>query len=269
MTVLHFSLQSRFCVFVALCGGLVQATSSASDHDHHLHRHSHSHGQQSSAPATAKPTEEFMNHDLHSNHDHHSPRLQPSAIDNSSAHNKSDTHQHSIHGDTTLHRSHNTGHSMMMYFHLVGDTPLLFEGWNLDSAGVIAGATIGLAVIAALYEALKMLREVLMAMTLRRVEQDALEGHKNPPRNEQQAQENAASDRKQFIRLPLGDHMLQTVLHMVQVLISYLLMLAVMTYNVWLLLGVVMGGGIGYFVVARYIFTAHPTTVSKLSEHCH
>lgn len=65
---------------------------------------------------------------------------------------------------------------------------------------VIAGATIGLAVIAALYEALKMLREVLMAMTLRRVEQDALEGHKNPPRNEQQAQENAASDRKQFIR---------------------------------------------------------------------
>ncbi|MBN3275080.1 COPT2 protein, partial [Polyodon spathula] len=43
-------------------------------------------------------------------------------------------------------------------------------------------------------------------------------------------------------------HVLQTVIHVVQVVLSYMLMLCIMSYNVWIFLGVVVGSGIGYFV---------------------
>ncbi|KAJ8339438.1 hypothetical protein SKAU_G00362240 [Synaphobranchus kaupii] len=41
---------------------------------------------------------------------------------------------------------------------------------------------------------------------------------------------------------------LQTCVHVVQVTLGYLLMLCVMTYNVWIFLGVIVGSLIGYFL---------------------
>ena len=68
-------------------------------------------------------------------------------------------------------------------------------------------------------------------------------------------------------RLPLIDHVIQSIMHMLQVFISYMLMLAFMTYNVWIGLALVIGSGVGYFMFSGRI----PKTmaVSKLSEHCH
>ena len=68
-------------------------------------------------------------------------------------------------------------------------------------------------------------------------------------------------------RLPLIDHMLQTLMHMLQVFVSYLLMLAFMTYNVWIGIAVVLGAGIGYFVFASRMPGLQ--SVSRMSEHCH
>lgn len=42
-------------------------------------------------------------------------------------------------------------------------------------------------------------------------------------------------------------HLLQTLLSMIQVVLSYLLMLIFMTYNYWLCLAIVLGLGFGYF----------------------
>lgn len=42
-------------------------------------------------------------------------------------------------------------------------------------------------------------------------------------------------------------HILQTLLHLIQVFVSYALMLIVMTYNVYLVLAVVLGATCGYF----------------------
>lgn len=43
-------------------------------------------------------------------------------------------------------------------------------------------------------------------------------------------------------------HGLQTLLHIVQVTLGYMLMLCVMTYNVWIFLGVIVGSVLGYFL---------------------
>jgi len=59
-------------------------------------------------------------------------------------------------------------------------------------------------------------------------------------------------------------HVAQTALHFVQFVLSYLLMLIFMTYNVWLCLGVAFGVTVGYFFFGWQRQTVHDTT-----EHCH
>lgn len=51
--------------------------------------------------------------------------------------------------------------------------------------------------------------------------------------------------KEQMFNVP---HYLQTVLHLGQVFISYILMLIVMLCNLWLILAVVLGAAVGYFV---------------------
>lgn len=43
-------------------------------------------------------------------------------------------------------------------------------------------------------------------------------------------------------------HGIQTVLHMLQVTLGYMLMLCVMSYNTWIFLGVIVGSVLGYFI---------------------
>uniref|UniRef100_A0A3Q1GSK0 Copper transport protein n=1 Tax=Acanthochromis polyacanthus TaxID=80966 RepID=A0A3Q1GSK0_9TELE len=43
-------------------------------------------------------------------------------------------------------------------------------------------------------------------------------------------------------------HVVQTLLHIVQVTLGYMLMLCVMSYNTWIFLGVIIGSVLGYFV---------------------
>jgi Ctr copper transporter family len=61
-----------------------------------------------------------------------------------------------------------------------------------------------------------------------------------------------------------GIHAFQTALHVVQLVISYMLMLIFMTYNVWLCLAVVIGATAGYF-----LFGWKKSVIVDVTEHCH
>jgi len=65
-------------------------------------------------------------------------------------------------------------------------------------------------------------------------------------------------------RLLSQGHVIQTLLHMLQITISYLLMLVFMTYNSWLCLSVVLGAGVGYF-----LFGLQRIASIDVNEHCH
>jgi copper transporter 1 len=58
-------------------------------------------------------------------------------------------------------------------------------------------------------------------------------------------------------------HLLQVVLHMVQVALSYGLMMVFMTFNGWLCIAVIVGAGIGYLIFGWKL--SHATDVL---EHC-
>ncbi|NWV03085.1 COPT2 protein, partial [Ptilonorhynchus violaceus] len=43
-------------------------------------------------------------------------------------------------------------------------------------------------------------------------------------------------------------HVCQTLFHVVQVVLGYMVMLAVMSYNAWIFLGAIAGSALGYFL---------------------
>lgn len=59
-------------------------------------------------------------------------------------------------------------------------------------------------------------------------------------------------------------HILQTILYIIQIILSYLLMLIVMTFNYWLFVAVILGSGIGYF-----LFGWLRERLINYNEHCH
>lgn len=48
--------------------------------------------------------------------------------------------------------------------------------------------------------------------------------------------------------------LIQSALHLLRVIIGYLLMLCVMTMNLWILASVIVGGGVGYFLFRPWSF---------------
>ncbi|XP_019490640.1 PREDICTED: probable low affinity copper uptake protein 2 [Hipposideros armiger] len=51
-----------------------------------------------------------------------------------------------------------------------------------------------------------------------------------------------------FVSRWFSCHFGQSLIHVAQVVISYFLMLAVMSYNTWIFLGVVLGSAVGYYL---------------------
>ncbi|XP_009076151.1 PREDICTED: probable low affinity copper uptake protein 2 [Acanthisitta chloris] len=127
-----------------------------------------------------------------------------------------------------------------MTFYFSDTAVLLFDFWNVHSPAGMVLSVLVILLLSMLYEAVKMGKAVLLQRALlalpRSLSQEALtepeEGDTNP----------AQSRWFQY-------HVGQTLFHVVQVVLGYMVMLAVMSYNAWIFLGVIVGSTLGYFVV--------------------
>lgn len=133
---------------------------------------------------------------------------------------------------------------------------ILFDSWVVTQAGAFVGVAILIFLAAIAYEGLKYLREKMY-----------YDAHKREQLNQDKegSSQNLRTPAKPIREQILNkQHFLQTIMHMFQVAVSYLLMLIVMTYNVWLFLAVVLGASTGYF-----LFGWIRNRAVDVTEHCH
>ncbi|KAL4646521.1 high affinity copper uptake protein 1 [Arapaima gigas] len=155
---------------------------------------------------------------------------------------------------------HSRSSTMMhMTFYLgYKNVELLFAGLVINTPGEMVAACFVVFLIAVLYEGLKIGREILLRRNCISMQYSSRPIHKHDGNVLLETHRAAC---QQMLSRP---HLLQTVLHVVQVVISYFLMLVFMTYNGYLCMAVAAGAGVGYF-----LFSWKRPVVVDINEHCH
>lgn len=192
---------------------------------------------------------DHMNHSAmatdHSHHHHHT-----------SAPPITDSHNHGG-GHDGNHGGGHDGMRMTFYFGYEG-VELLFTGLMIRSPGEMVGACVGVFLMAVLYEGLKIGREILLRRSQVNVRYNSMP---LPGADGTVLMETHKTVGQQMLS---SAHFLQTLLHIVQVVVSYFLMLIFMTYNGYLCIAVAAGAGTGYF-----LFSWRKAVVVDITEHCH
>ncbi|XP_052670857.1 high affinity copper uptake protein 1 isoform X1 [Harpia harpyja] len=155
--------------------------------------------------------------------------------------------------------SHVSDMMMAMTFHFsYENVPLLFSGLTINTPGEMAGAFVAVFFLAMFYEGLKIARECLLRKSQVSIRYNSMPV---PGPNGTILMETHKTVGQQMLSFP---HLLQTVLHIIQVVVSYFLMLIFMTYNGYLCIAVAAGAGTGYF-----FFSWKKAVVVDITEHCH
>lgn len=238
------------------------------DHSHHGHHAHHSMDTTTESsmfdtvPASTAATllqavmTTVMTHGMHDHHKHHQAQMD-------SAHAghimDSDLLPHDSTHNSDVHATHvSAGDHMQMYFHFGVDSIILFKEWSTTTTEGLIGSVIGIFILAMLYEGLKFFREFLFKKYFTSLEYSSVSVLGDDGKPVTEVHKVARN------RMCSWPHILQTLLHIIQMVISYFLMLIFMTYNVWLCLAVVGGSGVGYF-----LFGWRKATVVDITEHCH
>ncbi|XP_047554858.1 high affinity copper uptake protein 1 [Lutra lutra] len=180
------------------------------------------------------------------------------------AHNTTTVPSHHHHPTTSASHSHSHGGGMgdmmmhMTFYFGFKNVELLFSGLVINTAGEMAGAFVAVFLLAMFYEGLKIARESLLRKSQVSIRYNSMPV---PGPNGTILMETHKTVGQQMLSFP---HLLQTVLHIIQVVISYFLMLIFMTYNGYLCIAVAAGAGTGYF-----LFSWKKAVVVDITEHCH
>ncbi|CAL8079409.1 unnamed protein product [Calicophoron daubneyi] len=145
---------------------------------------------------------------------------------------------------------------MRMYFNVDLPFDFLFEPWKIKTNAEVVGAFFGAFVVAILYEGFLVLRENLLLKAL----------SSQPQEEETEGSEfhNASNTRWPRLKSMFsGSHILQAFLHLIQVFVSYMLMLMVMAYNAYVILAVCLGLALGYF-----LFSVQRPVVTNRRDCC-
>ncbi|XP_038820558.1 high affinity copper uptake protein 1-like isoform X2 [Salvelinus namaycush] len=184
-----------------------------------------------------------MNMDMHHDHHDHGTMAPPTGTDS--------------HGDGAVYHAGGMMMQMTFYFGYT-NVELLFAGLVINTPGEMAGAFIGCFLLAVLYEGLKIGREFLLRRNQVNVRYNSMPV---PGADGTMLMETHKTVGQRMLSL---SHLLQTVLHIIQVMVSYFLMLVFMTYNAYLCIAVAAGAGVGYF-----LFSWKKAVVVDITEHCH
>ena len=168
-------------------------------------------------------------------------------------------------------------HGMLMYFHVGLGDRVLFYDWVLSSISMTVMTCAVFFILAFLYEGLKCYREFLIKkrILLQRSFPIAVIGggsdHRAIQEDDPTTADMTGSSNLHSVTRRTGSskifnlpHALQSLLHVVQVALSYTLMLGFMTFNVWICVSILFGVGIGYFT-----FCWRKLNVVDVTEHCH
>ncbi|GFT90964.1 high affinity copper uptake protein 1 [Nephila pilipes] len=199
----------------------------------------------------------------HSHHlDGHSEKM---VMDTPHDHNKKDDDMGDMDmGDMDMGKGNKTGKhdmhmdmDMPMYFHFAVKQVVLFKEWKISTVGGMAASFIGVFLMGMLYEGLKYYREYLFKQYVSSIQFStvAITGESGRVTQVHKVEKH---------RMLSWQHTLQTSLHIIQIVVSYFLMLIFMTYNGTLCIAVVLGAGVGYF-----IFGWKKASVVDITEHCH
>ncbi|XP_069729752.1 protein SLC31A2 isoform X2 [Phaenicophaeus curvirostris] len=127
-----------------------------------------------------------------------------------------------------------------MSFYFSDTAVLLFDFWSVHSPAGMALSVLVIVLLSVLYEAVKMGKAVLLRRALLAVPRSLSQESLAEPE-----QEGNDPTQGRWFRYHVG----QTLFHVVQVVLGYMVMLAVMSYNAWIFLGAIVGSTLGYFVV--------------------
>nr|XP_061836824.1 protein SLC31A2-like [Nerophis lumbriciformis] len=146
---------------------------------------------------------------------------------------------------------------MQMTFEVSSNVTLLFDCWNVNSPAGMLLSVLVVMLLTVFYEVLKVWRVWLSTSTYPRHSSYAAtplsqhsdctsvleNSHSDASLAPTEAHHSFPGNIDGWIR-----HGIQTLLHMLQVTLGYMLMLCVMTYNTWIFLGVIVGSTLGYFI---------------------
>ncbi|XP_051492814.1 probable low affinity copper uptake protein 2 [Apus apus] len=129
---------------------------------------------------------------------------------------------------------------MQMSFYFSDTAVLLFDFWSVQTPTGMALSVLVILLLAVLYEAVKLGKALLLRRALLALPRSlSREGLTEP-----EELDTGPGQGRWFCY-----HVGQTLFHVVQVVLGYMVMLAVMSYNAWIFLGAIVGSTLGYFVV--------------------
>ncbi|KAF7466475.1 protein SLC31A2 isoform X1 [Marmota monax] len=137
---------------------------------------------------------------------------------------------------------------MAMHFIFSDEAVLLFDFWSVHSPAGMALSVLVVLLLAVLYEGIKvgkakLLHHTLMSLPTATSQQLILETDQDSAGAGSDSSPVSSTNLRWFLC-----HFGQSLVHVTQVVIGYFMMLAVMSYNIWIFLGVVLGSAVGYYL---------------------
>lgn len=140
---------------------------------------------------------------------------------------------------------------MPMYFSFAYlNTTVLFKEWVISDEREYIASCVGVAGIAILYEIMKACRQIWIDMSYEPTLNPGTNVMEMKPMSGGNCCEDIDAFPLVFKTSPMFwvEHFFQSLLYIVQIFLGYVLMLVVMTYNVWLVVSVCCGAGVGYLI---------------------